>query len=289
MGANIRQQLAGPHGLLAPLVISPLMARLAEAAGFEAGYVGGGALGFVNCGTEANVTLTEMAQLGLAVRAASQLPLILDGICGWGDPMHMRHTIATVEAAGFIAIEIEDQLLPKRAHHHIGIEHVIPIELMAAKIREAVAARRDPDFLIIARTNAARSVGLDDALRRAEALHAAGADLLLVMPGSPDQLPAIAKRLPPPLMYMLPASGIAAIGVTVEDLWSLGFKLVVDPATPLLAMHRALRNAYDALRDRRPDPLVGDEGLFEERHIHELIELERLLEIERGTVEGQPR
>ena len=73
------------------------------------------------------------------------------------------------EAAGFAAIEIEDQLVPKRAHHHVGIEHMIPIELMAAKVREAVAARRSADFLIVGRTNAMRASNLDDALRRGEA------------------------------------------------------------------------------------------------------------------------
>ncbi len=282
---TLRAALAGPDGVFAPLVVSPLMAKLAEQAGFAAGYVGGGALGFLNACTEANLGLTEMAQLGLAIRAVSTLPLILDGVCGWGDPMHMRHTIGTAEAAGFAAIEIEDQLLPKRAHHHIGIEHVIPTELMAAKVREAVASRRNPDFLVIARSNAARSIGLDEALRRGEALHAAGADVLLIMPGKPDHLVAIAERLPRPLMCMLPLGGIAATGMSVADLWRLGFTLVVDPGTPLFAMVRAMRDTYRAMRDGLPDPLVGADAAAEERHIHDAIGLPALLDIERRTVE----
>ena len=92
-------------------------------------------MGYVKCGTEANLSLTEMCQAGLEIRVACPLPLILDGACGWGDPMHVRRTIQMSEAAGFAAIEIEDQLMPKRAHHHIGIEHLIPIELMVAKVR----------------------------------------------------------------------------------------------------------------------------------------------------------
>ncbi len=91
--------------------------------------------------------------------------------------MHIRRTIALTEAAGFAAIEIEDQLTPKRAHHHIGIEHIIPIEMMVAKIEEALAARISPDFLIIARTNAASAAGLDEKLRRGEAYRRAGADM----------------------------------------------------------------------------------------------------------------
>jgi methylisocitrate lyase len=109
--------------------------------------------------------------------------------------MHVRRTIAMSEAAGFAAIEIEDQLIPKRAHHHIGIEHMIPSELMEAKIRAAVAARRDPDFVIIGRTNALRSAGLDEALRRAEAYKRAGADMLYVSGRRADDLRALGERL----------------------------------------------------------------------------------------------
>ena len=179
--ARLRELIARDLPPVVPLVLDPISAKLAQGAGFEALYLGGGTLGYVKTCTEANLTLTQLAQTGLEIRAACDLPLILDGACGWGDPMHLHHTIAMSEAAGFAAIEIEDQLLPKRAHHHIGIEHLIPMDLMVHKIREAVAARRDPDFVIIGRTNACRTDGLDEALRRAEAYRRAGADMLLVL------------------------------------------------------------------------------------------------------------
>src|SRR5690242_4176648 len=178
--STLRQLLDRDGPIVAPLVLNPLMAKLAERAGFPALYLGGGSLGYLTCFTEANLSLTEMAQAALDIRTACALPLILDGACGWGDPMHMRRTIPLAEAAGFAAIEIEDQILPKRAHHHIGLEHISPRELMVAKVAEAVAARRSRDFLIIARTNAARQEnGLEEALRRGEAMRAAGADILL--------------------------------------------------------------------------------------------------------------
>jgi hypothetical protein len=123
----------------APLVLNPLMARMAEAAGFPAGYLGGGSTGYQKVALEANLNVTEMCQIAVDIGAVSSLPLILDGACGYGDPMHMHRTIGMSEAAGFQAIEIEDQLVPKRAHHHAGIEHMIPMELMAAKVKEAVA------------------------------------------------------------------------------------------------------------------------------------------------------
>jgi len=152
MSPSIRALLRGPLPVTAPLVLNPLMARMVEAAGFPAGYLGGGSTGYQKVALEANLNLTEMCQAALDIGAVSSLPLILDGACGYGDPMHMRRTIGMSEAAGFAGIEIEDQLVPKRAHHHVGIEHMIPAELMAAKVEAAVGARRSPDFLIIART-----------------------------------------------------------------------------------------------------------------------------------------
>ncbi len=147
------------------------------------------------------------------VEVDDQLHFITWGGGGWGDPMHMHRTIPLAETAGFQAIEIEDQILPKRAHHHIGIEHIIPGEEMAAKVKEAVAVRRSPDFLIIARTNAIRMYDLDDALRRAELYAKAGADILFVLTRKAEELRAIAERFDMPLMYMPPAGGMVASGL----------------------------------------------------------------------------
>src|SRR5262245_6692327 len=195
---SLKAQLDAPVPITAPLVLNPLMARMAEAAGFKAGYLGGGATGYQKVALEANLNLTEMCQTAIDIRAVASLPLIFDGACGFGDPMHIHRTIGMSEAAGFEAIEIEDQLMPKRAHHHIGIEHMIPQELMAAKIREAVRARKNPEFVIIARTNGVRSSNMDDALRRAEAYREAGADMLFIIPRTPEEARFIAARLPPP-------------------------------------------------------------------------------------------
>src|SRR6266508_1147877 len=191
-----------------------------------------------------------MCQIALDIRAVSSLPLILDGACGYGDPMHMHRTIGMSEAAGFAGIEIEDQVVPKRAHHHVGIEHMIPAPLMAAKVRESVAARRNREFVIIARTNAMRASNMDDALRRGEAYRKAGADVLLLsMAHKPEQLRAIAERLGGPLMYLAGRGGLAGAGLTLRDLGDLGYKIVADPSTPLLAADKAWTRAYDGLAD----------------------------------------
>jgi methylisocitrate lyase len=282
---NLRRMIADGPPVSAPLVLNALMARLAERAGFRALYLGGGASGYANVFTEANLSLTEMCRAGLDIGAACALPLILDGACGWGDPMHLHRTIALAERAGFQAIEIEDQILPKRAHHHVGREHLIPAEAMAAKVREAVAVRRGADFLVIARTNAIRTHGLDDALRRAERMAEAGADLLFVLAHRPEELRAVAERFRTPLMYMTPAGGLAASGLGLADMDALGVRLVVDAQTPLLAAHRALRDCYAALAEGKPDPLVGASVQAETEALHGSIGLEVLLEVERRTVE----
>ena len=150
--AVLRRLIARPVPAIAPLVLDPLSAVTAEAAGFEAAYLGGVTMGYVKTSTEGHLSLTQMCQALLEIRSTCTLPVILEGQCGWGDAMHVHHSIRMVEAAGAAAVEIADQLMPKRAHHHVGIEHLIPVEHMVEKIRVAAAARRDPNFVLIART-----------------------------------------------------------------------------------------------------------------------------------------
>ena len=259
---SLRARLQGALPVTAPLVLNPLMARMVEAAGFPAGYLGGGASGYAKVALEANLNLTEMCQAALDIRAVSSLPLILDGACGYGDPMHMHRTVGMAEAAGFAAIEIEDQLVPKRAHHHVGIEHMIPIELMAAKVKEAVAARRSSDFLIVGRTNAMRASDMDDALRRGEAYRRAGADLVLL---------SMAHR--------------AGSGLTLKDLGGLGYKIVADPSTPLLAAFVAWKKVYADLAQDFGSAQPKTDWSPVEHEMLKVIDIEKLLAVERATVE----
>jgi 2-methylisocitrate lyase-like PEP mutase family enzyme len=282
--ARLRSLIARATPTVVPLVLDPISARMAQAAGFEALYLGGGTLGYVKACSEANLSLTQLAQAGLEIRAACDLPLVLDGACGWGDPMHLRHTVAMAEAAGFAAIEIEDQILPKRAHHHIGIEHLIPTELMVAKIREAVAARRDPDFMVIGRTNACRTDSLDEALRRGEAYRRAGADMLLVLQKTPEQARVIGERLGGPLFYFM-LGGVASMDMSLDEMGRLGYRIVCDALTPFYARQKALRLAYEALAQHRPDPTLAGGYQQETEQVHEAMDLATLLEIERRTVE----
>jgi 2-methylisocitrate lyase-like PEP mutase family enzyme len=289
-GMSLKSELNGPLPVTAPLVLNPLMARMVERMGFGAGYLGGGSTGYVKVALEANLNLTEMCQAALDIGAVSALPLIFDAACGFGDPMHMHRTIGMAEAAGFAAIEIEDQLVPKRAHHHVGIEHMIPTELMAAKVREAVATRRNPDFLIVARTNAVRASTFDDALRRGEAYREAGADLLLLsMAHTPEQLRAISERLGGPFMYLAGRGGLASLGLSLQEMGDLGYRLIADPGTALLAAFGAWQQVYaDLAVDFGANPKHAQDWSALEHEMLDVIGLEALLDIERRTVEPVP-
>ena len=282
---TFREMLATRKTWLAPAVFNPLAAKLAKAAGFEVLYLSAGVLGYVKCNLEANMSLTELVQAGVEMRAASGLPLILDGACGFGDPMHQHHTISLAEAAGFCAIEIEDQLLPKRAHHHVGIEHMVPQELMVAKVREAVAARRNPEFVIIARTNGVRSTSMDDALRRSEAYRKAGADMLYISPRNPEEARHIAQRLPAPFMFSVPGEDVHKFGMPVSELGGLGYR-ILSVTTPIYAFHRAMQQTYQAIADGAANPVMaGTSRKAEQAALHETIGLDALLAIEKATVE----
>ena len=282
---RLTELLARRKAYLAPAVFNPLCAKIAEAAGFEMLYLGGGTLGYIKCGLEANLDVTELVQAGVEIRAVSDLPLILDGACGFGDPMHMHHVIPLVEAAGFAAIEIEDQLLPKRAHHHVGVEHMIPQELMSAKVREAVSARRSRDFLIIARTNGVRASSMDDALRRAEAYRAAGADVLYVGVRSAEEIRRVGDRLGAPLMFSRPGESYRELGVSMDELARLGYR-IISVTTTQLAFHRAMQQTYRAIREGGVNPAMGGVSRkAEQAALHETLGVAKLLDIEKQTVE----
>ena len=281
---TLKSLIDGNELVVAPVVLNPIMAKLAQDTGFKAGYVSGGSLGWLKCVTEANISVHEMAQLALDMKSVSPLPLILDAGGGWGDPVHMHRTMMISEAAGYEALEVEDQYLPRRVHHHIGIERLIEPELMVQKINELKAARTNPKTLIIARTNALRLTGMDDALRRAEIFHKAGADMLFVHTRTPEEIRILGERLPKPLMIFAPGDGFANFGMSKEDLNSLGFKLAASSGSAFAAMYKAVRQSYECLYSGISDPFLEDGGPGAQlKRAHITCDLPKLLNIERQT------
>ncbi|MGE4218003.1 MAG: oxaloacetate decarboxylase [Alphaproteobacteria bacterium] len=284
--ASLRSMIAGDRVILCSVVFNPLMGILAEKAGFEALYLGGNTLGLAKGALEATLTQTEMVQAAIDIRAVTSAPLILDAAAGWGDPMHMHRTIAQAEAAGFQAIEIEDQILPKRVHHHIGIEHMVPQELMEAKIREAAAARRGKELLVIGRTNAIRNTGMDDALRRAEAYRKAGADLLMLFPRNAEEVRYVHERLGGPFYYNVPHGGLSRFGLSIAEMGQCGCRILTDSVMPLLAAYKAWRDCYRATAGTLIYPdMPPEEADKLEDELFKIVGIEKLLEVERRTVE----
>jgi 2,3-dimethylmalate lyase len=200
LNRQLRHALVRGAGLLMPGAANALAARLIVASGFPAVYITGAgiantALGVPDLGL---VTLTELVEHVSAIRDSVEVPLIVDGDTGFGNALNLRRTVRLLERAGANAIQIEDQVFPKRCGHFEG-KAVIGATAMVQKIKAAVDARHDGDFLIIARTDARAVEGLDAAVERAAAYRAAGADILFVeAPQSIDELAAIPKRLPGP-------------------------------------------------------------------------------------------
>ncbi|MDA1324768.1 MAG: isocitrate lyase/PEP mutase family protein [Proteobacteria bacterium] len=282
---RLRTLIDGNDLIVAPVALNPLMARMAVEAGFKAVYMSGGSLGWVKCNTEATITLPEMVDIAIDMRTVSDVPIVLDAGGGWGDPAHIHRTIKMTEAAGFDAIEIEDQLLPRRFHHHVGIEHLVPADFMVSKIREAVAARRDPNLIIIGRTNSLRIADMDDALRRSEAYKAAGADMLFIHTRNPEEMRIIGERLPPPLMIFAPEDGFAVSELSPADLAGLGFRLAASSGSAFVAMYKAVRQSYECLANGTIDPLLGKGGTVAEmRAARVTAGLDELLEIEKRTM-----
>jgi len=248
---RLRELLVQRDLLVAPGAYDALSARLIAQTGFPAVYMTG-------FGTAASVlgqpdvgllTMSEMVSCAAALAAVvGDRPLIADADTGYGNPINVRRTVREYERAGVAAIHIEDQVWPKKCGHMEG-KQVIPADEMVQKIRAAVDARQDPDFVIIARTDANAVYGLEDALRRGRAYREAGADVIFIeAPRSIEELRAIAQAFPDvPLLYNWAESGKTPL-LPLEEIHALGFKLVIFPVSMLFAATQALLDLLEALK-----------------------------------------
>jgi 2-methylisocitrate lyase-like PEP mutase family enzyme len=265
--AHLRGLLADSGTISAPGAYDPFSARLIEAAGFPVVYMTGfgtsaSLLGRPDVGL---LTMTEMIDNARRIVEAVDIPVIADAETGYGGVLNVVRTIREYEAAGVAGVHIEDQVAPKRCGHITG-KKVIPAREMVAKIAAADTARTDPDFLLIARTDARAVEGLDRALERARCYRDAGADMLFVeAPESYDEIAAIAQALPDvPLLFNWVEGGrTPAIGL--EALRTLGYRLVIFPLTTLFAATKAIRAALSVVATYgTPVPALNDLPAFDE-------------------------
>lgn len=246
---NLKARLSQPQIVVAPGVFDMISVRLADSMKFDCLYMTGygtvaSYLGEPDAGL---ATYTDMLNRVTAFCQASDTPIICDGDTGYGGLLNVAHTVRGYERAGAAGIQLEDQEFPKKCGHTPG-RRVIAAEDMVRKIKVAVETRVDPDFQIIARTDARTSLGLDEALRRGEAYVRAGADILFIeSPETPEELEKIGKSFDKPLLVNIVEGGRTP-QLTPAELEALGFSLAIYPASGFLAVTHALEHVYTQIQ-----------------------------------------
>jgi 2,3-dimethylmalate lyase len=248
MTSRLRQMLGQPGIIVAPGAYDGFSARLVEAAGFTAIYMTGAgtaasALGQPDLGL---TTLTEMATHAAHLASCVSVPLIADADTGYGNALNVVRTVREYERAGVAGLHLEDQVAPKKCGHIAG-KQVIPAKEFADKIRAATEYRTDPDFVVIARTDAGAVTGLDDAIERGNLYAEAGADVIFVeAPETEEAMARVAREVRAPLLANMVAGGKTP-AVTVAELERLGFKIVIFPAVCMNAAISAIETALARL------------------------------------------
>ena len=247
---SLASRLSQPGLVVAPGVFDMVSLRLADTFGFDALYMTGFGTSLTRLGMPdvGLLTASEMIDNASRIADASELPLVADADTGYGNPINTRRTIRDYEKAGVAGVHIEDQQWPKRCGHLAG-KRVIPTAEMVAKIKAACDARRDRDFVIIARCDAIAVEGLEPALERGERYREAGADVLFIeAPVGREQVEIVSKRFKGvPLLYNMAASGKTP-DLPADELGRLGFKLAIYPNWVILAAIPAMRGALRELK-----------------------------------------
>jgi 2-methylisocitrate lyase-like PEP mutase family enzyme len=264
---TLRQLLQRDKLLVAPGCFDGLSARLVEEAGFEAAYLSGGAvarsMGIPDIGL---VTLSETIDRAAQVVATIKIPIIADADTGYGNAVNLVRTVREFERAGVAAIHIEDQITPKRCGHLDGKE-VISLAEMEKKLEAALETRTDPDFCIIARTDARGVHGFDDAIKRGRAFAELGVDAIFVeAPQSEEELGEIPRRIPNvPLLVNVFKGGKTPM-LPMQRLQEMGYRIAIYPSETQRAAIHAMRRALETLsREGTTESIDDSLTTFKER------------------------
>ena len=280
------RRLKQPGLISAPGVFDMISARIADSMGFDVLYMTGygvvaSHLGLPDAGL---ASYTEMVGRVRQIAQGSITPLVADGDTGYGGLLNVDFTVRGYEAAGAQAIQIEDQEYPKKCGHTPG-RRVVAIEDAARRIKVAAEARSSKDFLIVARTDARTSLGLNEALRRGEAFLKAGADLLFIeSPESEAEMERIGRTFGVPLVANMVEGGRTPI-LSRSELERLGFKLAIFPASGFLATGAALRSIYGEIRNNGSTK-HWDGELYDFGDFSRLMGFERIWAFEREHAES---
>ncbi|MDI6706680.1 MAG: isocitrate lyase/PEP mutase family protein [Bacillota bacterium] len=255
----LREMLNSEGVIMAPGAYDVWSARLVEKAGFKAIYMTGygvsaSVLGKPDIGL---ITMQEMAEMARNMANATSIPIIADADNGYGSSLNVIRTIQEYEQGGIAGIQLEDQIFPKRCGHMEG-KQLVPMNEMVSKIKAAVYARRDPDTVIIARTDARAVISFEEALTRAQAYVEAGADVIfLEAPQSVEEVKKVAEIIKVPLLANMVENGKTPL-FTVKELEEIGYKIAIYPATPLYTATKAIMDVLEVLKKEETNAACMD-------------------------------
>lgn len=287
--AKFRQLVESPEILVMPGAYDALSAKLVEASGFPVAYMTGygqsaSKLGAPDVGL---MTMSEMAERAKDMCAAVSIPVICDGDTGFGNVVNLVRTVREYERAGAAAIQIEDQRMPKKCGHMLG-RQVVDAQEMVSKIRAACAARHDPDFLIIARTDARTNHGVEEAIRRAKLYEQAGADIIFVESlESAEEMRLVNQAVTKPTIANMVEGGRSPY-LSAGELQALGYRLVVFPVLTLYAAMASVLDVLSELKDKGTVDLTSGK-MVNFTQFNELIGLPQERRLEENDFSVLPR
>lgn len=275
---TLKESIKAGESILAPGVHDMISVIIAEKVGFPALFVGGYGISASHLGMP-DVGIMTFTDILDRVRMISQIttkPIIVDADTGYGGLINLRHAVKSFENAGVSAIQIEDQVFPKRCGHAQGVE-VVSIDEMCNRIRVAIDSRNTENFLIIARTDCRAHLGFDEALRRAEAYSRAGADLIFVeSPQTVEEMKKLLKSIDCPMVYKMVPNGDLS-NLDSKALASMGFSLVIYPTVSFLSAADAMQSAFNELKT---NGIVKKQSLQSFESFSKLIGFEDIYEFE---------
>ena len=288
MTTLFREMLAAPGIIHAPIAHDPLTAKIAERVGFRCLDLGGYALGASSCVPEPLLSLEELMIATRRITAAVEIPLMVDGGAGFGNPANVIRLIRELERGSAAAVHIEDQVYPKRIHYHKGIEHVISAEEMCEKIQYAVRARRDPDFVIAARTDAMRTHDYAEGVRRANLYVEAGADMVMVFPNTLEEAQKAPCEIRAPLIYVnSEGNRLGRPILSIQELESAGYKMVNDAISAINVIYASVYELFSRMKQTGLTGLDSAATIKTRKAIEDTIGLDEYYEIESQTVEAR--
>jgi 2-methylisocitrate lyase-like PEP mutase family enzyme len=283
---KFRQLMDGPKFIMALGVWDPYTARVAEALGIQCVHLGGYQMGAHCVTSEPLMTLTELAHITRYVTSAVKIPVVVDAGAGFGEPLHVMRTVKELERAGAVCIHIEDQIFPKRAHYHKGIEHVVSRDEMVAKIKAAVAARTDPNFVIMARTDAMKTDGFAEGVERANLYLEAGAEMVMIFPNTEEEARQAPREIKGLLAYTnSEGNRFGRPLFNVQQFEDMGYKLSTYPTALLCPVTQELKRVITHMVTRGESGLPQDKMILWRKEVEDLIGLEEMYKIESATVE----